>query len=134
MDSGAFLDIIPILLQYLDLKSLVNLAQTCHFWRTRIYTDLKLWPKLIELPYIGHMETHFRGRNTPEEAINAKLWSALLPPEDPKALEKIFGKMASSNESIQRFASVEKVCHSFLIVFYVVKKIQSNFFLKNNLC
>ena len=120
MDSGPFLDVIPTVLQYLDLKSLVNLAQTCHFWKTRIYTDLKLWPKVIELPYIGHMETHLCGRTTLEEVINAKLWSALLPPEDSKALEKFLDKMASSDESKQRFALVEKVCH---IVFFFKKTI-----------
>jgi hypothetical protein len=110
MDSGAFLDVIPIILSYLDLKSLVQLSKTCHFWRQRIYNDVKLWSKnIIELPYIGHMECGYDTRNTPESVIQAKLWSMILPPEDPKALEKVLEKMASSQESIQRFQLVEKV-------------------------
>jgi hypothetical protein len=110
MDSGAFLDVIPTLLNYLDWKSLVNLAQTCRFWKQRIYTDLKRWPKLIELPYIGHMDGCLSGRHSDDDVINAKVWSMLPPPEDPKALEKVLTKMALSEESIQRFALVKKVC------------------------
>jgi hypothetical protein len=41
--------------------------------------------------------------------IEIKLWSAVLPPEDPNALEKVLAKIASSQESIQRFQLVEKV-------------------------
>lgn len=109
MDSGAFLDVIPIILGYLDLKSLVQLSKTCHFWRQRIYNDVKLWPNMIELPYIGYMKGGDYGRNDPESIIETKLWSMILPPEDPKALEKVLEKMASSQESIQRFQLVEKV-------------------------
>ncbi|CAF3816095.1 unnamed protein product [Rotaria sp. Silwood1] len=111
MDSGPFLDIIPNVLKYLDIKSLLYLAQTCHFWKNRIYNDLKLWPKTIELPYIGCISNYIGGEreNTLELAIEAKLWSAILPPEDPKALEKVLERMASSEESIKRFVLVEKV-------------------------
>ncbi|CAF1189478.1 unnamed protein product [Rotaria magnacalcarata] len=109
MDSGPFLDVISTLLSYLDLKSLIRLAQTCCFWKDRIYNDLKLWPKVIELPFIGQMEDGFYGRYEPETVVKAKLWSMILPPNDPKALEKVLGKMASSNESVQRFLLVEKV-------------------------
>jgi hypothetical protein len=110
MDSGAFLDVIPIILSYLDLKSLIQLSKTCHFWRERIYNDLKLWSNnIIELPYIGHMEGGNDGRNDPQSIIEVKLWSMILPPEDPKALEKVLEKMSSSQESIQRFQLVEKV-------------------------
>jgi len=112
MDSGPFLDIIPTILQYLDLKSLVNLSRTCQFWKRRIYSDLKLWPKVIELPYIGHMDTDFPRGYKADDIINANIWSVLLPPEDPKALEKLLKKMALSIESIQRFKIVEKVCLS----------------------
>jgi hypothetical protein len=110
MDSGAFLDVIPIVLGYLDLKSLIELSKTCHFWRQRIYTDVKLWSNsIIELPYIGRMEGGDDGRNDPESVIKAKLWSMIFPPEDPKALENVLEKMASSEESLQRFQLVEKV-------------------------
>jgi hypothetical protein len=109
MDSGPFLDIIPTLLSYLDLKSLVHLAQTCHFWKERIYTDLKLWPNVIELPYIGRMDGNCDDRHDPETVVKAKLWSMVLPPEDPKALEKVLDKMASSEESVRRFELAEKV-------------------------
>jgi hypothetical protein len=109
MDSGAFLDVIPIILRYLDLKSLIQLSKTCHFWRQRIYTDLKLWRHIIELPYIGQTGGDTYGRYSLESIIEAKLWSMILPPEDPKALEKVLDKMASSQESIQRFQLVEKV-------------------------
>jgi len=109
MDSGPFLDIIPNVLKYLDMKSLVYLAQTCHFWKNRIYTDVKLWPKTIELPYIDCINNYIGGgqENTLERVLEAKLWSAILPPKDPKALEKVLEKIASSEESIQRFAWVE---------------------------
>jgi len=125
MDSGAFLDVIPIILRYLDLKSLIQLSKTCHFWRQRIYTDLKLWPNSIELPYIGQMGgdkyEYGRGRYTLESVIEAKLWSMILPPEDPTALEKVLDKMASSEESIQRFQLIEKVSwnniNQFLFIF-----------------
>ncbi|CAF3572910.1 unnamed protein product [Rotaria sp. Silwood1] len=109
MDSGPFLDIIPILLSYLDLRSLVHLAQTCRFWRERIYNDLKLWPNMIELPYIGHMRDYSSRRHDPENVIKVKLWSMILPPDDLKALENVLEKMASSDESVQRFQLVEKV-------------------------
>ena len=114
MDSGAFLDVIPIILNYLDLKSLIQLSKTCRFWKQRIYTDLKLWKNLIELPFIGHMhmaDGYYR-RDQPESIIQAKLWSMLLPPEDPNALEKVLEKLASSEESIQRFQLVEKVLYN----------------------
>jgi hypothetical protein len=56
MDSGAFIDIIPIILNYLDLKNLIQLSKTCYFWRQQIYTNAKLWSKeIIELPYVGHI-------------------------------------------------------------------------------
>ncbi|CAM4966112.1 unnamed protein product [Rotaria socialis] len=58
MDSGPFLDIIPILLGHLDLLSLIRLAQACRFWKRRIYGDLKLWPNVIELPFICHMRVY----------------------------------------------------------------------------
>jgi hypothetical protein len=109
MDSGLFLDVIPTLLSYLDLKSLVHLAQTCRFWKNRIYTDLKLWPNVIELPYIGRMDGIRVGRDDPETVVKVKLWSMVLPPDDPKALEKVLGKMASSEESVRRFQLAEKV-------------------------
>ena len=109
MDSGPFLDVISTIVSYLDLKSLIHLAQTCCFWKKRIYNDLKLWPKVIELPYIGQMEGGFYGCYKPETIVKAKLWSMLLPPDDPNALENVLGKMASSNESMQRFLLVEKV-------------------------
>ncbi|CAF2755172.1 unnamed protein product [Rotaria sp. Silwood2] len=108
MDSGPFLDIIPILLSYLDLRSLVHLAQTCHFWKERIYYDLKLWPNVIELPYIGRMRDYGSKRHNPEKIIKMKVWSMILPPENPKALEHVLEKMASSDESIRRFQLVEK--------------------------
>lgn len=110
MDSGAFLDVIHIILKYLDLKSIIQLSSTCHFWRERIYNDFKLWSNnIIELPYIGQMEDGNYRRNTLEDVIKAKLWSMVMPPEDPKALENILEKMSSSEESIQRFKLVEKV-------------------------
>jgi hypothetical protein len=57
MNSGAFRDGIPIVLSYLDLKSLIELSKTCHFWRQRIYSDVKLWSKdkIVGLPYISNM-------------------------------------------------------------------------------
>jgi hypothetical protein len=109
MDSGPFIDVIPTLLNYLDLKSLVQLAQTSYFWKNRIYTDLKLWPKTIELPYIGCMDNYVGVHNTLESVIDAKLWSMIRPPEDLNALEKVLERMASSEDSIKRFALVEKV-------------------------
>ncbi|CAF1581899.1 unnamed protein product [Rotaria magnacalcarata] len=109
MDSGPFLDIIPILLSHLDLLSLVRLAQTCRFWKQRIYDDLKLWSNIIELPFMGHMRVYACKRHDIEKIIQVKLWSMILPPEDPKALETILEKMASSKESIRRFQHVEKV-------------------------
>ncbi|CAF3359945.1 unnamed protein product [Rotaria sp. Silwood2] len=108
MDSGPFVDVIPILLSYLDFKSLVRLAQTCCFWKDRIYNDLKLWPNMIELPYIGRMDDDGFQRYDPETVVKEKLWSMVLPPDDPKALEKVLEKMASSEESVQRFQFVEK--------------------------
>ncbi|CAF3834689.1 unnamed protein product [Adineta steineri] len=107
MDSGAFLDVIPIILNHLDLKSIVNLAQTSHFWQNQIYNNLKLWPKTIELPYIGCMDNYVGVHNTLETVIDIKLWSMIRPPDDPKALEKILTKMASSTASIRRFALVD---------------------------
>jgi hypothetical protein len=110
MDSGAFLDVIPIILNYLDLQSVIQLSKTCHFWRQRIYTDAKLWSKrIVELPYIGHMGSDEVGCTDCKTLIEIKLWSAVLPPEDPNALEKVLAKIASSQESIQRFQLVEKV-------------------------
>ncbi|CAF3717573.1 unnamed protein product [Rotaria sp. Silwood1] len=109
MDSGPFIDIIPIILNYLDLKSLVHLAKTCYFWKERIYTDVKLWPKVIELPYIGCMNNDVGIHNVLEDVIEAKLWSMVQPPKDSKALEKVLEKMASSEQSIQRFKLTKKV-------------------------
>jgi hypothetical protein len=140
MDSGAFIDIIPIILNYLDLKSLIQLSKTCHFWRQQIYPNAKLWSKeIIELPYVGHMgcdnsestdckcfmqvDNHFNPACHRQNAIQnakethikeikierVKLWSTILPPVDPNALEKVLAKIASSEESIQRFKLVEKV-------------------------
>jgi ABC-type phosphate/phosphonate transport system substrate-binding protein len=45
----------------------------------------------------------------PETIVKAQVWSMVLPPDDRHALEKVLSKMASSEESIQRFQSVEKV-------------------------
>lgn len=115
MDSGAFLDVIPIILSYLDVKSLINLAKTCRFWKSRIYNDVYIWPKVIELPYIGHIHSHYY-RHSTDDIIKAKLWSMLLPPENPKALEQILQNMALSDESIYRFALVEKVTQWINIV------------------
>ncbi|CAF3973239.1 unnamed protein product [Rotaria sordida] len=109
MDSGPFIDVIPIILNYLDLKSLVHLAETCRFWTERIYTDVKLWPKVIELPYVGCMDNYVGAHNVLEDVIEAKLWSMVRPPDDPQALEKVLEKMASSEQSIKRFALVKKV-------------------------
>ncbi|CAF3656155.1 unnamed protein product [Rotaria sp. Silwood1] len=109
MDSGPFIDIIPTILKYLDLKSLIHLAKTCYFWKERIYTDVKLWPKVIELPYIGCMNNYVGVHNILEHVIEAKLWSMIRPPDDPKALEKVLEKMASSEQSIQRFKLAKKV-------------------------
>ncbi|CAF1093021.1 unnamed protein product [Rotaria sp. Silwood1] len=109
MDSGPFIDIIPIILNYLDLKSLVHLAKTCYFWKERIYTDVKLWPKVIELPYIGCMNNDVGIHNVLEDVIEAKLWSMVQPPKDSKALEKVLEKMASSEQSIQRFKLTKKL-------------------------
>ncbi|CAM2707915.1 unnamed protein product [Rotaria socialis] len=109
MDSGPFLDIIPILLGHLDLLSLIRLAQACRFWKRRIYGDLKLWPNVIELPFICQMRVYDCKCHDTEKTIQVKLWSMVLPPEDPKALETILEKMTSSEESIRRFRHVEKV-------------------------
>ena len=109
MEHGPFLDVLPVLLGYLDLKSLVYLSQTSRFWRKRIYNDSKLWPKSIELPSIGHMDDEGYQRHDAETAIQAKLWSMVLPPEDRHALEAMLNKMASSEESVRRFQFVEKV-------------------------
>ncbi|UJR11240.1 hypothetical protein I4U23_015422 [Adineta vaga] len=109
MDSGPFLDIIPTLLDFLDLKSRIQLARTCRFWKYRIYTDLKRWPKTIQLPYLGCMDTYVGVHNTLENVIDAKLWSMIRPPEDPKALEQVLQKMASSENSIRRFALTTNV-------------------------
>ncbi|CAF3449078.1 unnamed protein product [Rotaria socialis] len=108
MDSGPFLDIIPILLGHLDLLSLIRLAQACRFWKRRIYGDLKLWPNVIELPFICQMRVYDCKCHDTEKTIQVKLWSMVLPPEDPKALETILEKMTSSEESIRRFRHVEK--------------------------
>ncbi|CAF3317368.1 unnamed protein product [Rotaria socialis] len=109
MDSGPFLDIIPILLGHFDLLSLIRLAQACRFWKRRLYGDLKLWPNVIELPFICHMRVYDCKCHDTEKTIQVKLWSTVLPPEDPKALETILEKMTSSEESIRRFRHVEKV-------------------------
>lgn len=115
MDSGAFLDVIPLILKHLDLYSLIQLSSTCHFWRDRIYYDSKLWSNYtIELPYIGDREGEFFTHFTLEHVLKAKVWSMIKPPEDPKALEKILEKIASSEESIQRFQLVEQVFRLFL--------------------
>ena len=113
MDSGAFLDVIPVILKYLDLKSLIQLSSICRFWRDRIYYDVKLWSNyIIELPYIGQMEGGFYRHNSRESVLEAKVWSMIMPPEDPKALEKVLEKISSSEESIQRFQFVENVYFS----------------------
>ncbi|UJR24704.1 hypothetical protein I4U23_006078 [Adineta vaga] len=109
MDTGPFLDVIPFILNYLDLKSLIQLSRTCHFWRERIYNDKKRWSKTIELPFIGAMESGNSKHSDLESAIKVKLWLMILPPEDPKALESILNNITSSKESIQRFAFVTKV-------------------------
>ena len=109
MESGPFLDVIPILLRYLDLKSLVYLSQTSRFWRQRIYNDSKASPKSIELPYVGHTDDGGYSRHDAETAIKAKAWSMVLPPENRNALEVVLSQMASSTESIGRFRFVEKV-------------------------
>ncbi|CAF4726633.1 unnamed protein product, partial [Rotaria socialis] len=83
MDSGPFLDIIPILLGHLDLLSLIRLAQACRFWKRRIYGDLKLWPNVIELPFICQMRVYDCKCHDTEKTIQVKLWSTVLPPEDP---------------------------------------------------
>jgi hypothetical protein len=126
MDSGAFLDVIPIILNYLDLKSLIQLSKTCHFWRQRIYTDVKLWSKdrIIALPFIGDMGGDNYRDTDCETLIQIELWSMILPPADPNALEKVLSKMASSQESIQRFQLVEKVSknktnHEYSNLFFV---------------
>lgn len=110
MESGPFLDVIPILLSYLDLKSLVCLSQTSRFWRQRIYNDSKVSPKSIELPYVGRTDDDGGYyRHDAETAIKAKLWSMVLPPDNRNALEVVLSQMASSVESIGRFRFVEKV-------------------------
>ncbi|CAF1576179.1 unnamed protein product [Rotaria magnacalcarata] len=109
MDSGPFLDIIPTLLNYLDLKSMVCLAQTCRFWKERIYNDLKLWPKVVELPYIGRIDCNYIGHEDPETVIKMKLWSMVLPPEDPEALQNVLSNMALSEQSVRRFQFAKKV-------------------------
>jgi hypothetical protein len=126
MDSGAFLDVIPIILNYLDLKSLIQLSKTCHFWRQRIYSDVKLWSKdrIIALPFIGDMGGDNYRDTVCETLIQIELWSMILPPSDPNALEKVLSKMASSQESIQRFQLVEKVSknktnHEYSNLFFV---------------
>ncbi|CAF4927681.1 unnamed protein product [Rotaria socialis] len=72
MDSGPFLDIIPILLGHLDLLSLIRLAQACRFWKRRIYGDLKLWPNVIELPFICHMRVYDCKCHDTEKTIQVK--------------------------------------------------------------
>ncbi|CAF1312658.1 unnamed protein product [Adineta steineri] len=109
MNCGAFIDVIPFILNNLDLKSIVQLSQTCHFWRQIIYKNIRLWPKCLKLPYIGSMGREYSRRHDLQSIINAKLWSMILPPEDPKALENLLSKMALSQESIERFRLVEKV-------------------------
>ncbi len=111
MDCGAFIDIVPIILSYLDLKSRIQLSKTCRFWRKQIYiTNAKLWSKeMIELPYVGST-----GCNHPKIfhctcLMENKLWSTISAPPDPNALEKVLSQMALSEESIQRFHLVEKV-------------------------
>ena len=111
MNSGAFIDIVPIILKYLDLRSLIQLSKTCQFWRKQIYiTNAKLWAKgMIELPYVGST-----GCDHPKVfhcscLTENKLWSTISSPPDPNALEKVLSQMASSEESIQRFQFVEKV-------------------------
>ncbi|CAF1021576.1 unnamed protein product [Didymodactylos carnosus] len=108
MDSGAFLDVIPNVLTFLDVKGLVQLAQTCRFWRHRVYSDLRLWT-VVELPYVGRMESGDYLRYHPTEVIEAGLWSMVLPPEDPNALETVLSQMSSSDESIGRFQQTQKV-------------------------
>ncbi|CAF1375928.1 unnamed protein product [Adineta ricciae] len=109
MDSGPFRDVIPILLDYLDLKSRVQLAQTCRFWKYRIYIDLKRWPTTLELPYLGSMDNYVGIHHSLEEVVHAKLWSMVRPPEDPRALENVLKQIASSDDSAQRFSLVTKI-------------------------
>lgn len=112
MDSGPFLDVIPLVLKYLDFESLIQLSQTCHFWRNRIYLDLKLWPKTIALPYSDTIGYHPNSKEGLDCILEAKLWSAIFPPKDPEALEHVLHSMARSEESIGRFRLVTKVWFS----------------------
>lgn len=111
MDSGAFIDIVPVILNHLDLKSRIQLSMTCHFWRKQIYiTNARLWSKeMIELPYVGSTGCNHRDIFQCTCSTENKLWSTISPPSDPNALEKVLTKMASSEESIARFEFVEKV-------------------------
>lgn len=102
---------------YSDIIELFGLQKSSQFSKnmsvletSRIYSDLKLWLKAIELPYVGHTSGLYY-RITSKEIVHPKVWSMLLPPENSKALENVLEKMALSEESIQRFQLVEKVCN-----------------------